>query len=100
MPYFYSLTNIASVFPAGKPGLWQRPRHSVLETFSSLKTYSLQVWVDLKHGLSLRMSVISQGHLKLQKGDRMVTEGLGLIGGGPWGLQPPSRCPRPRTQGN
>lgn len=31
--------------------IWKRPRHSVLERFSSLKTY-LQVWIDLKYGLS------------------------------------------------
>lgn len=31
--------------------IWKKPRHSVLERFSSLKTY-LQVWIDLKYGLS------------------------------------------------
>lgn len=39
-------------FPSRKARvMWQRPRHSVLERFSSLKTY-LQVRVDLKYGLS------------------------------------------------
>ena len=62
--------------------MWQRPRHSVLETFSSLKTY-LQVWVDLKYGLSPPHVSYQPGATSAvdRKGDRMVTEGLGLIGG-------------------
>lgn len=39
-------------FPRMKASvIWKRPRHSVLARFSSLKTY-LQVWIDLKYGLS------------------------------------------------
>lgn len=39
-------------FPRMKASvIWKRPRHSVLERYSSLKTY-LQVWIDLKYGLS------------------------------------------------
>lgn len=39
-------------FPRMKASvIWKKPRHSVLERFSSLKTY-LQVWIDLKYGLS------------------------------------------------
>lgn len=62
--------------------MWQRPRHSVLETFSSLKTY-LQVWVDLKYGLSPPHVSYQPGATSAvdRKGDRMVTEGLGLMGG-------------------
>lgn len=39
-------------FPRMKASaIWKKPRHSVLERFSSLKTY-LQVWIDFKYGLS------------------------------------------------